>query len=522
MISRWFKLLWRFWPGLVCLAVVFLLLAYLLEPRPRTISVLPFKVPMSALDHALSRDGKYLATKATGVVTGHGAYHSSITLHDLAAQCQVFAEHNYIDDFRFDDDGNLVYLITQRHRGEGKEERKQIILWRPGEPKGKVVWEHDDVGSRAGERIIKHLGSIVRTYFQLSPDARTLLFVTFDKTQVRGEFIDSATGKVRQTFTLTSQNREGIMLHEIHTVFTCDSKTVIVQTSEIEPNKAVQQGHWHWIDAETGQILQVMKMPDKLIIQGFLFSSTTTLIAQATNSEGERYFVFINKNQLQAVKLDEIKHPSYFDKLIGSLDGAYLAYQWMSHREISKNEAQLLPGWALRETSSGKLLQVFSTADQNNSHKSDDKQRGNLVGLLPGPYLLFQQVGVQNGVIQEWLNKARTWLGIEQQRMGQLYLIDGKNGELVETVHVPQEQTAAFLSQDGTSLKVITGYYEKIEVRTFDYPLHQPWLLIWTWALGVAGGMTLLVEARRWWRRRKSRGIQSPLPSPTPQGTLAG
>jgi len=516
MKSRWFKVLWRFWPGLLCLAVTFLVLAWGLEPRPRTIAVLPFTSLLSKYDHAFSPNGKFLATRSTGLILGHGRYYSAITLHDLITQSEVFDENNYIDDFRFDADGNLVYLITQPHFNDKRKRQKQLALWHPGKPKGIVVWEHDDVGSHENERIAEQLGSIVRTYFRLSPDARTLLFATFDKTHVRGEFIDSVTGNARQTtFTLPSQNRDGVMLHEVHTVFTCDSKTVIIQTNEIEVNSNVQECYWHWVDVLTGKVFQTMKMPEKPVIQGFLLATATTPIAQATNAVGELYFIFVKNKQVQSVRLDEMKLPQALEKhqsktitqlneSIGSSENETIAYQWWNIRDISKDSSEMLCGWAVRDVSSGKLLQTYNEAGQDHSPKSDDGDQWYLVTLLQGRYLILERhIQDDQDVIHRWLQQARSWLGLREEENQVLRLMDVVNGANLQQIHIPMRQTSVLLSSDGKSITVLLGNETRIELRTYDFPLHQPWLLIWSWAVGVAGAITLLVEARRWWRRRK-------------------
>jgi len=516
MKSQWFKVLWRFWPGLLCLAVVFILLAWGLEPRPRKIAVLPFTSLLSKYDHAFSPDGKFLATRSTGIISGHGGYYSAITLHDLITQSEVFTENNYIDDFRFDADGNLVYLITQPHFHDKRGRQKQLALWHPGEPKGIVVWEHDDIGSREDERIVKQRGSIVHTYFRLSPDARTLLFATFDKTHVRGEFIDSVTGKARHTFTLLSQNRDGVMLHEVHTVFTSDSKTVIVQTNEIEVHSNVQECYWHWVDVMTGKVLQTMKLPETPISQGFLLATATTPIAQATNSAGEMYFIFVKNKQVQSVKLDEMRLPQVTEKhqpktitqlkeSIGSSENELIAYQWWNLRDVSKDLSEMLRGWAVRDVSSGKLLQTYNEADQDHSQKGNDADQWHLVTLLQGRYLILERfIQDDQGVINRWLKQARSWLGLREEENQALRLMDVGTGANLQQIHIPLSGTSVLLAPDGNSITVLLGNENSIEVRTYDFPLHQPWLLIWTWALGVAAAITLLVEARRWWRRPKS------------------
>jgi hypothetical protein len=142
------------------------------------------------------------------------------------------------------------------------------------------------------------------------------------------------------------------------------------------------------------------------------------------------------------------------------------------------------------------------------------------VTALPGPFLLFEQVNdKKQSIIEEWLNKLRTWLDIHHKGSVKLHLVDGNSAKLLQQVHIPEGQIAAFLSVDGKMLTVVSGNDTRIEVRKYDFPLHQPWLLIWSWALGVAVAITLLVEARKWWRRRKN--VRSPLSPPTPQATLA-
>ena len=515
MKYRWFKVLWRFWPGLLCLVVTLLLLAWGLEPRPRSIASFPFDGSDCELDHIISPDGKYLATLATGMATGHGAYLSCFALHEISSQRELFCQHEYINEFRFDADGTLAYLVAKRHRGAGKKELLQLHRSRSDMQLGHMVWEHESIDPKVNYRAIDPLSQVAFIDCQLSPDTRTLLFATYERTSIRGEIINGLTGVGRTSFAIPVSSLRDCPLDEVRIIFTHDSKSIVVQTCEIKG--AVKHFSWHWIDSQTGKELQRVLIPSELIIEKNLFATATTPVAKATNRQGENMLVSVNNREVQAIQLDEVKQPSSErgqDKIEPHVfaytllpEHNLIAYQWAHYRVINESRGEFLPNdyWSIRELNNGSLVQ---TSRINFIDRSVPEQKGeycNLVTILPGPHLLFMHRFQKNtGVIQEWLNKARAWFGKEEQQFGLLHLINGTNGELVNSIHIPQEQTSAVLSPDGKSLMVFSGYDTRIELRTYDCPLHQPWLLIWSWALGIALAVTLLAEARRIfpWRKR--------------------
>jgi hypothetical protein len=480
----------------------------------------PFDGSVCKLDHVISPDGKYLATKAIGYISGLGGAKAVFGLHEIHSQRAVFSEYEIVSGFRFDTDGSLAYLVFDfdQSRDKGKNDHMQLHRWRPDTQQSQMVWEHEVVYTEMAQRTFAYLNNnAVSNVSGLSPDTRTLLFATYQKGKLIGELLDGLTGKVRSTFSISKSHPVGMLTPDVEAIFTSDSKIVVIQTSEI--NGAILERHWHWIDVQTGKELQRVLIPSELIIEKSLFATATTPVAKATNHHGENVLVSVNNNKVQAIQLDEVKQPLSErgqDKIEPHVIAYELlsqhnliAYQWTHYRVISQNSLEFLPNyyWSIRELSNGKLIQTSRMKFIDRSEPEQKEDYCSLVTILPGPDLLFMQgFGKKTGVIQEWLNKVRAWLGTDQQQLGLLHLINGTNGEVVKTIHIPQEQTSAVLSPDGKSLMVFSGYDKRIELRTYDFPLHKPWLLILSWALGIAGAITLLVEARRLfpWRKRLS------------------
>ena len=413
-------------------------------------------------------------------------------------------------NFRFDSDGSLAYLVFDQSREKGKKDKLQLHRWRPDTQQSQMVWEHEVVDPQATQRTIAYLSnSTVSNVSRLSPDSRTLLFATYQKGELHGELLDGLNGKVRNDFTLTKSPSGQILLPEVLAVFTSDSKTVVLQTCEI--NETGMGHFWHWIDVQSGQVLQTVKIPAELIIEEMLLATATSPVAKATNRQGDNLLVCVSNKQIQVMQHHEVKPPVPPGKeqaTISSrsayhvLTGQNLAiWAWIYFRDIDqKSPREFLPGfyWSIYDVNLGKLVHSDSVLSDGSDPSSE---RCLPVTALPGPCLLFEQINAEKqSIIQEWLNKLRTWLDMHHEGSVKLHLVDGNSAKLLQQIHVPEGQIAAFLSGDGQTLTVVSGNDTRIEVRTYDFPLHQPWLLIWTWALGVAGSVTLLVEARRWWR----------------------
>ncbi len=513
MKSQWFKILWRFWPGLLSLAVTFLLLAWGLEPRPRTIASFPFDGPISLLNHALSPDGNYLATHATGIISGGGGVYSALALHEISSQREIFSKHDYITEFRFDDDGSLAYLVYQRNHGEGKNDKLQLHRWRPDTLQSQMLWEHEVVDPETTQRTFAYLSNNTASNdYRLSPDSRTLLFATYQKGKLHGELLDGLTGNVRNDFSLTKSASGQILLPEVQVVFTFDSKKVVLQTSEI--NETGMGHFWHWVDVQSGQVLQTVKIPSELIIVEMLLATATSPVAKATNRPGSKFLVSAINKEIQAIQLVETKQ----SEMKGTEQSKITAEIHINYRAFPEHHVVYYEWfhfggsrWAIRDVEHSNVIRSESVSLE---YSSDNQATVpfSFLTALSSQYFLFQDTSLlKPEVLQQWLSKLRTWLGMKQGEFASLHLLDGTSGKFLRPFHVPQGQITAFLSQDAKILTVVSGYDKRIELRTYDFPLHRPWLLIWTWALGVAGAITLLVEARRWWRRPKN--VQAPFGS---------
>ena len=520
MRSRSLKLIRRFWPGLLCLAVTFLLLAWGLEPQPRSIVSFPFDGSVCKLDHVISPDGKFLATRARGYITGVGGPKAIFALHEISSQREIFIRYDSVWEFRFDSDGSLAYLVFEQSREKGKKDKLQLHRWRPDTQQSQMVWEHEAVDPQTTQRTIAYLSnSTVSNVSRLSPDSRTLLFATYQKGELHGELLDGLTGKVRNDFTLTKSQSGEMLLPEVQAVFTSDNKMVVLQTCEI--NESGLGHHWHWIDVQSGKVVQTVLIPPELIIEEILFATATTPVAKASNRQGDRFLVSVNKKEVQAAQFEETKPSETMNKEQGKItthinyhgfpEHNVVYYDWYYGREpINKHHMPVFFGerrWGVREITSGKLIHTdcLSHDDSSDDHTGI---RYRFFTVLSNQFLLFQENdNAKPGILLGWLAKVRAWLGVDQDLI-RFQMVDGTNGKFLQRIHVPGGQPAVFLSQDGNSLIVVSGNDTRIEVRKYDFPLHQPWLLIWTWALGVAAATTLLVEARRWWRHRKN--VQSP------------
>lgn len=275
--------------------------------------------------------------------------------------------------------------------------------------------------------------------------------------------------------------------------------------------------HWHWVDVQSGEVTKTVTIPNELVIEEILFATATTPMAKASNRQGDQFLVSVKNKELLAAQFEETKppatQPTEKSKLLsyvgyfGFPDYQVVFYQWYYGREPGNHGfmAGDISGlqWAIRDLATDTLMHADKYVIDPTS-KGPIRPQHRFVTMLSPRHLVFQENQPDKPrELRDWLTQLRTWLGMDDEESVKLLVIDGARGRFLQQIHVPPRRVRAISSRDGQTLTVMSSNNTRIEVRSYGFPLRQPWMLIWSWSLGMAVLMTMVVELKRWRSQRK-------------------
>jgi len=366
-----------------------------------------------------------------------------------------------------------------------------------------------------------------------------------DDTSLWYERLDARTGISAGKLHLPAMKRSPNSQQVISMCLTKDADVLLVETNLNNKTEL------HWIDLSTGQLLHSATVPNGIDHFCVVQKDLTVLKTQtASPDEMPMLMAFLGvKRELRLIPLNEIeKHqanpPQYGKKKMPTptvvLDTpmvdvktmtaviGWRYYSILTERALGNGPPDFTEWspeyyYSVRDLRTGALLHTGCLHLLSGKNPFDIKNN-NLDAriVLPGPVLVLSQYIVESeleGFLEKWLYKVRNWLNLSYGYLHKLHFIDVRSGSVINTLQSPYTGGQLNLSPDEKTLAISYFWGGEEAQLEYDYPLHQPWLLIWSWALGVAVAITLLVEAQRWWRRRKN--VRSPLSPPTPQATLA-
>jgi len=311
--------------------------------------------------------------------------------------------------------------------------------------------------------------------------------------------------------------------------FTNDSEVIVVKTSWWSENK--YHHRLHWLQTSTGQELGSMPIPTD--ITGISYADNEVVVVEAYQPSYERtkendvYVIRWREQALRRIELDEIQPGQ--QKRPDSVDPKYdmpgvqvehyvepLSQALVTSWNYYFAEPMKMPGsfslpiyltdlhYTVRDLNTGKVVHSDCLKFPSTGGPLRVLMRGSSLRAVLPDLLLFvtRDNDMPENRFQEWIEWLQRKLNIEREVFREThYVVDGKSGKTLWEMRGPSNVHHVKLSQDQATLTLINGSQEHY---LYDFPLHQPWLLIWTWALGVAGLLTLLIEVRRWWRRRKA------------------
>lgn len=541
MLTRSLKLIHRFWLGLLTLVFMLTLLGWTVPPQPREKVV--FWVPAVQVrqiveETVYSRDHRYVAARYSLDYQSGAGNRSAFAVYDTITTEELFRISGVVRQISFGPSGTLLFRHQPNESsGTTMPVDEYLLRWDPARRSKHVVSEYHVPASLSSEVELRS-SSLNKNDFSstnwslLSPDARTWIVPCHDEKTHWYELIEVASGKSRGRLALPE------MLNGVSTVrvnemrFSNDGEVLVVQTRTWSKNNN-EQYRLHWLQSGTGKELGSMPIPTDIAMISYA-DSELVVAAEGWSSRqiNNKHVVYVIKRraqELNRIVLDEIQPelqerpkempPEYVNpnaQLECHVDPVSQTLitcwhycfsekvTWANRHSVGTNYLSDVH-YSVRHLSTGEMLHSDCLKFPFKGNSLDALFGwGQVMVCLPGPILFVShsRIGSDNQ-FQQWIEWLQQKLNIEQDIFKQRHVVvDGRSGKTLSSLNSPGNVHHVKLSQDQRTLTLITGSQEHFY---YDYPLRQPWLLIWTWALGVAGGITLLVEARRWWRHHRQK-----------------
>ena len=570
MKSQWFKVLWRFWPGLLCLVVTIVGLSCFLNPLiTSTIHFSPADY-RHILSVACSPDNRLLAI-ARNIPKDRGGrslladniHSGEIQLIDYASK-ELIATFDYgFEPYCFTPDSQFVWVDIHSNSKNNHESVIQLLKWDSASSRIRVLFERvipydieDGWSYSPSFRGLHQLGQN-KEFTLLSPDCRTLLVPIFREEKIAFDLIDVATGKLRARLELPEIDLKTPYSKTVEADFSQDGKYLLTQTEEPDGDKC--RYRLNWFDTDTGKQLRTFLLPGKETPQNSgSGGSSTKSWSRSIDDNRSRLgpVVFISRDMVVAKTHDhesresesllgiriirpEDQHMAVTELLepqpdqinwtpksdprhfIARLKGDFRVHRTSNSiisfchpelhlAELASYSVRTLPYHFanVRLLSDGSLLRSFRLPIDNVDPEGFAESHDELKAILPGPHLLLEKTRyTRNDRIRTWIEMIRGWIGQEEHlQTWMLYVFNLQTGNCDFKLPVTTEIEHALLLPVKGQLALFGRDNQGMFILTYDFPLHQPWSLIWTWALGIALAVTLLAEARRLfpWRKRLS------------------
>lgn len=538
-----FKMIRRFWLGLLGLLVTFVALACWLQPRPRAVHsvTLPFDQSLIFQEGAqYSGDHRTLAISYHGGID-HSHDSSILVVYDLASGKELFREPVTIGQFVLDEGGGLHYLAGEYRKFNSTLTHEKLIRCNPLTGKKETLAEVEIRGSDLEFRIfdLMHDTSHINCRSALSPDGKWWIVPRFDESALWYERIDARTGKGACKLQLPAMKSSALFAQMVSMCFTREEDIVLVETDNAGPaNKRYQL---HWVDLKTGQVLHSVFVPNP--VDHYCVAEKDLTVVQTSNNDPVQLPIVMAfhgvARELRTMTLEEVEKGKNKQLM---WDGKPMPNpSWhLATPMVDVSSQTVVTGWqycarldddvairsrtaprfewspeyyfSSRDLRTGQLLRTETLRIRSDRNHFDRKENTlDVRGILPGPVYVLSHYIVENepeGLIEKSLSKLRGWLHLSSRPYShRMHFIDALTGKTLSTVQ-KEFGGSIELSPDGKTLS--EHYYgDGIEMRLeYDYPLHPPWTYIWWWSLSVAGIISLCTEWVRWRGRRfaKSTG----------------
>ncbi|MFT3882924.1 MAG: hypothetical protein QM703_25120 [Gemmatales bacterium] len=538
MKSLCIKILQRFWPAWVALALVTFVLASIMEPSPRMKEDMFY--PLGKKDFSpgftlRSNDGRYLA------VIGSSRYSwKKMYLIDTVARQELFNIAGDFGDVIFDSTNRLLFTRHFESQIDTVPLEEELMRWDPV-AKTQEVLHSFRLPSRKSLEIELHDEPLRYPprekawnsghWSVLSPDVRFWVIPRCDERYHWYELIDLTTGRNIGRLQLPDMlNDEGVV-KVIGMHFIEDASLLVVKTW----HRVENQEHYqlHWLEADTGKVLGTMPLPTN--ISEWLFADGKMLVAKAIEEKSgptyrqKIYVITWRDSALKQLELDEIR-PDLQERQ-GYVPAEYVTPDASIQCNVDPVSHSLIVSWnygfsvirrrgsmysldrgdfhlpdihyGVRDLNTGEVVRRGLVPFPKNSDKTGWKRDFvYLKTVLPGPVLVcYRAKQNPEGTLEQWLDWLQQKFDLERTTINEtLHFVDGMTGQVQTTIRQIAGVNDITLSPDQKAISITTSNHYRY---LYDYPLHKPWLLIVAWAFGVAACITLLTESFRWWRRRK-------------------
>ncbi len=514
-----------------------MLLAWSLQPRPRTFHSVQLPYDQSLfleLGYIYSPDHRSLAVSFHG-----GMDHDSniLIVYDLTSAQHLFKEDAFLHQFVFDDHGTLLYLGGTVGKFASTPTHEKLMRWNPTTQQKDMIAELDASGPHYDFRVYDKVNetSHINCLSALSPDGHWWIVPRMKDNILWYERLDAHTGISAGKLNLSTMNHSPNFQQIISMCFT-NEKNILLVESGVRP-EANNQSELHWIDLSTGQTLQSVAVPNRVADFCVAQKDITVVQTHTTAPEEKPMLMAFHgpKRELQLIAQNEIDrrqaNPPQYGKRKMPVPEAVMDtpmvdvktltavigwryYSSLTERNLGNGPPDFTEWspeyyYSVRDLKTGELLHTECLHLLSGKNDFDIKNNTlEAIKVLPGPVLVLSQSIVENDPVsffEKSLSKLRSWLNLSSERYSnKIFFIDAKSGKVLNTLQNAQIGGSLTLSPDERTLS--SSYYdwrgEEARIE-YDYPLHNPWLLIWSWALVVAATITVLVEARRWFCRRK-------------------
>ena len=497
---RRFLLYFR-WPLAAGLATL-LLLVCLLQPRPMA----EHHFPSKDATIKISPSGKFLVLYDAEVVQIY-----QIKTMEL----QNSYEGNECVALEFDSDDNLVF--ANYATGPTPEDaRLQLWHWQRGQPKPKMVATRRTFspGPDDGFRGLYESEDASDTHCCLLPNARKWLIPVTDGAAIRFELVDARIGdSVRLDMPVVEIENPSI--YNFTVVCSPGSNELVTYSSTLskidEKNGTTRM--IRWFDVRTGKLLhtKVLELLNQFDHYGQLRILQREKVVAISQKDSQLTLqLHTDAAGHQSIAMNETlanlaEHP--WSKAKDSsdwnpfpdtdcksmLDGSKnLLIYWWEHqlypRSGNSTWPRSIPGfyYGVRELCTGKLLHTERLPDRLRQPDDWKKEGWEMLDVLPGTVLMLQQPDQPpppwHVKWEEWRLKYIPWCPSLPIGPLRLLFIEATTGKRLSELSLPYTRIEHCFNKQQHALYVIGHINDEMILQAYDYPLHKPWLLIWSWA----------------------------------------
>ncbi|HQR07806.1 MAG TPA: hypothetical protein PLN21_13345 [Gemmatales bacterium] len=561
------KMLKRHWLPLGTFVLIFSLLSWLLQPRPREAHTFAMDDEHSLWGHGdsrtriLSPSGRYLCFTSQ---ESNEPYRDYLHLFDVFTQTWLFKVRCDADKISaqptFTANDELIYSAYY------DPDTIKLSFWKPGDAKPRAVHEYKfpivypdeepadglkkdspllSPGDAPFDGLIGFNGAMLQDR-TLSPDGLTWLVLRKQNRLMYLDFIDSRTGERKAIVDVPPVDLQKRAVREINVAFDLQSHFLFLRVRNKEDQEKDEEKIGkepttvYWIEVPSGKTVQSKVIRNELVPNGRLLWMDHKQVSFLGWNKGQNVIHILNVNEgYQQLALRDAA-PDLVEKVwpSGPLDSKGITVRVYTSIHETKDPNSSLVSYVATHFLTPKHGNGFTMSPRNpgcsiscrdartgqlNFTRSLDLGRnvedpGKLTGygdvtpiFLPGPLCVIRH---HNQDYPEWRNKPEDWRyklsewipALKYQFSSTFRIYDPYTGQQKSEIVVPQQNIVTQLSTDQRSFTAFGQVVDfQYQCLIFDYPFHKPWLLIFYWSAGVALVILILQAAKRFLARLTQR-----------------